>query len=98
MSESKAQFLSEFKVDAEYERYVKAWTAYYDAADAIDGHIPPGHPSQARLGKEAVEAGKAAMAIYVPHEHIWAAIKGNDIVTHNKWQQAKSEAQRRRRS
>lgn len=81
--------------DDTYELFVKAWMAYHEAAHKIDGHLPPRHPDQAKLGNYAVRAGKEAMEKCVPHDVIQEIIRSNDYVNYHKWQSAKLEALRR---
>lgn len=84
-------------IDEQYELFVRAWTAYHEAAHRVDGHLPPGHPDQAKLGHLAVRAGHEAMARHVPREVILDIIRRDDAVSYAKWQQAKLEALRRLR-
>ena len=89
------QYMNEIPVDDEYELFVRAWTAYHETAHRIDGHIPPGHPDQGRLGHLAVRAGKEAMAKHIHPSVIQDAMRNNDWRTYHKWQHAKLEALRR---
>lgn len=95
MRQFEQQYLGEFAVDEEYELFVKAWMAYHEAAHYIDGHLPPGHPDQSRIGHIAVRAGKDAMNRYVHESVIMDVMKKNDWKTWTKWQNAKLEALRR---
>jgi hypothetical protein len=92
--EFRKQYMQEM-VDEKFDLFVRAWMAYHEAAHAVDGHLPPGHPSQRELGHYAVRAGKEAMAKHIHQSVIQTAIAKNDWVTHNIWNAAKLEALRR---
>jgi len=77
-----------------YELFVKAWMAYHNAANSVDGHLPPGHLNY-KINRMAVQAGREAMNQYVHQDVIQDVIRKNDWKTWTKWQNAKREALRR---
>lgn len=91
----KREYLGHFVTDDEFELFVRAWMAYHEAANRIDGHLKPGDPDQGKLGHLAVSAGHEAMAKHIDPRVIRHAIQVNDYVTYHKWQSAKLEALRR---
>jgi len=91
----KRQYLGSLLVDDRYELFVRAWMAYHTAAHEVDGHLPPGHPDQARIGHYAVKAGWEAMEKHLHLQEIQEMIRKNDWIGYNKWQSAKLEALRR---
>lgn len=87
------RLFGQFPVDEEYEIFVHAWMAYHRAANAVDWHVPPGHPDQAKLGRLAVQAGHAAMSRVTDWRPHWAKGPNDPIV--KKWHRAKLDACRR---
>lgn len=83
MRDFKNEVICEPSVDGEHELYVRAWTAYFEAANQKDDN------------RSAVTAGRLAMAKYVPPEVIDNIIKTNDHVSYARWNSAKNEALRR---
>lgn len=85
------EYLNEYVRDIQFERYVEAWTAYYEAADKIDGHIinPTTHKEFQTL-RDAVAAGQmASQNVLLKHSIPTASIDKE------KWRGARHEALRR---
>lgn len=87
--------LGEFKVDEEFEFFVKAWTAYHEAADRVDGGFPFAYPFRSKFTHLAVKAGREAMAQIIHRDEVSRIMRRTDPVRYKKWQSAKLEALRR---
>lgn len=88
MKNFEQQYQQIFNIDPLYEAYLQAWIAYHKAADTIDGHLPPGHSNQVRLGRLAVTEGTKAMHKIIPYANLSGFNMGDD------WHRAKLEALR----
>jgi len=85
------EYLGKFPIDSEYERYIDCWTAYYEAADRIDGHIKyPTNKEEHNLVIKAGSAGMCALNYMKKEMHIHY---GN--IDRKKWTKAKLESLRR---
>lgn len=87
------QYLNIVHDYTEYDLFVKAWMAYHEAANLVDGHLPPGHRDQAKLGHLAVQAGLEAMKNIVGFASVNPFKK--DSNEYKTWQSAKFAALRR---
>jgi hypothetical protein len=91
MTQSDRHCLGEWKPDPLHELWVRAWTAYYQAADRIDGHIVyPRTNDDYKTCKRAIIAGNYAMSEVFDDKHALLAEKHGKIS-----QNAKKEALRR---
>jgi hypothetical protein len=63
VTEFARQYLGEWKPDPDFELWLSAWTAFYQASDRIDGHIRyPRTEEEHETCKKAIIAGNYAMS------------------------------------
>lgn len=88
------QLMNCFPVDEEFEHYVRAWMAYHEAAEKVDGAFGPCPPAKFRT--MAVRAGWEAMSKVFPLDARPSLVVNNpSCETYAKWNHAKLEALRR---
>lgn len=70
MKEFIDELLGKYNPDPDFELWVRAWMAYHQATDRVDGHIiQPRSKEEYELRRRAIRAGEYAMSEVFDDQH-----------------------------